>query len=55
MIIFTSDRSEARFERQLKPQEDLVLHDINKNSETKITKERLYEVLEILYGYRVVD
>lgn len=38
-----------RYERQLQDVEYLVLH------ETKLKKERLYEILEILYEYRIID
>lgn len=38
-----------RYERQLQDVEELVMHD------AKISKERLYEVLEVLYEYRIID
>lgn len=54
-MFFGIDKPTPRFERQLKHQEELVLHEINKGNNTKLSKERLHEILEILYEFRVVD
>lgn len=53
--MFLSNSPITKFERQLEYQEELVLHDINKDHSTKISKERLREVLKILHEFRVVD
>lgn len=48
MFLWT-DKPRRRYEKQLEDVEEIVAHD------TKLSKERLYEVLEILYEYRIID
>lgn len=48
-MFFLDTRPEPRYKKQLRNVEHLVLHDV------KLSKERLEEILEILYEYRVID
>lgn len=48
-IDFLHSRPQRRYERQLEDVEHIVMH------ETRLKKERLYEILEILYEHRIID
>ncbi|MFZ3580203.1 hypothetical protein [Virgibacillus sp. DJP39] len=46
---FQTEKPPKRYLRQLESVEEFVLHD------TKLKKERLHEILDVLYEYRIID
>lgn len=56
MLFSFLERSISDTELELQNVDEFVLNELNKSeSKTKITKERLYEVVEALHAYQVVD
>lgn len=55
MFIGANKNDLPRYERQIWNVDELVLNTIRKEKNVQISKSQMYDILEVLYDYRVID